>query len=345
MPPVINEKPKSRISRSRHIFPLATLFMVALLIVSTFFTLAQRSKGTTAQAAGSFSFTAAGDYGQTSYTTANLKYIAKSGASFNLALGDFSYSSSVKASAWSTYAKSNLPANFPFEILIGDHDTSQISAYAANLPNHMGTMSGTYAKQYYFDYPANTPLARFIMISPTGVPGYSYAKGSAGYTWVSNTITAARSASIHWIIVSMVNYCFTIDTASCGNQDLLDLLLNMHVDLILQAHKHTYQASKQLALNSTTCKTLSPTSYNAGCVVNSSASMSRGAGSVIVVTGTGGTTPQLAINTKDPKIGYFRKWMGANVNETWGVSQFTVSATQISMHFVGISGSFSDSFT
>ena len=33
----------------------------------------------------SFSFTAAGDYGHTSHTDANLNYIAKSGVSFNLA--------------------------------------------------------------------------------------------------------------------------------------------------------------------------------------------------------------------------------------------------------------------
>src|ERR1051326_1020150 len=43
------------------------------------------------EAPSSFSFTAAGDYGQTPYTTANLDYIAGGKVNFHLALGDFDY--------------------------------------------------------------------------------------------------------------------------------------------------------------------------------------------------------------------------------------------------------------
>ncbi|MDQ6660599.1 MAG: hypothetical protein M3Z24_06500 [Chloroflexota bacterium] len=342
MPTTANNNRKRRLPRYPRIFLLGTIFLLTLVIVSTYFAFAHNSKKTEVQAASSFSFTAAGDYGQTNYTTANLNYIKNSGVSFNLALGDSGYDSHVSASAWSTYAKSNLRANFPFEILDGRHDTSQINTYAANLPNHIGTISGTYAKQYAFDYPQGSPLARFILISPTVL--YNYSKGSANYTWVSHEIDSARSAGIHWVIVGMHQYCFTIDSKTCPSQDLLDLLLNKKVDLILQAQKHSYQASKQLALSSS-CPMLNPTSYNAKCVVNSSTSLTRGAGSVIVVTGTGGTTPLLSINTSDPKIQYFRKWMGSNVNQTFGLSQFTISSTSITEHFVGVSGSFSDSFT
>ena len=300
-----------------------------------------------------FTFTAAGDYGQTNYTTQVLKYFAHSGAKFNLALGDFSYNPAVSAAAWSTYAKSYLPANFPFEILPGGHDTSdagqstgnESSIYAANFPDRIGKITGTYGIQYAFDYPVNNPLARFILVSPSNVvAGYDYGKGSTDYNWVSQEIDGARAAKIHWVIVAMHQYCFVIDSTSCASQDLLDLLLAKHVDLILQAQKHTYQASKQLALNPS-CTILPLTSYNPHCVVNSSTHMTRGAGSVIVVTGTGGTTPLLAINTSDPKINYFRAWAGANINQTWGLSQFTISPTQISMHFVKVSGSFTDSFT
>ena len=342
------------LTRRRTIISLGSIFILALVIVTTFSASAQSNTGTTSQAGGSFSFTAAGDYGQTNYTTESLKYIAHSGVSFNLALGDFSYDTSVSAAAWSAYAKSLLPTNFPFEIIPGGHDTSnagessgnQIKAYAAALPNHIANITGTYALQYAFDYPATGPLARFILVSPGNVmSGYDYSKGSAGYNWVSQEIDNARAANIHWVIVAMHQYCFVIDSTSCSSQDLLDLLLAKHVDLILQAQKHTYQASKQLALNGTTCKTLSDTHYNSSCVVNSTTTMTRGAGSVILVTGTGGTIPQLTINTHDPKIGYFRAWAGANINQTWGLSQFTVSATQLSMHFVNVSGSFTDSFS
>jgi hypothetical protein len=306
-----------------------------------------------AQTATGFTFTAAGDYGQTTYTTANLQYIARSGARFDLGLGDYSYNPSVSATAWSAYAKGYLPANFPFEILPGGHDTADagenttndIATYAADLPDHIGNLAGTYGTQYAFDYPPLNPLARFILVSPSDVlPNYTYGKGSADYNWVSNEIDGARAANIHWVIVAMHQYCFVIDSTSCASQDLLDLLLAKHVDVILQAQKHNYQASKQLDLNSG-CPTLPLTSYNPQCVASASTHMSRGAGSVIVVTGTGGTTPELAINTSDPKIGYFRAWMGAGSNQTWGVSQFTVSPTQISMRFINVSGPFSDSFT
>ncbi len=340
-----NNHRKRSLTQPRTIISLSIVFIVILVIVTTLSASAQPGKGVTRLAGTSFKFTAAGDYGQTNYTTANLTYIAHSGASFHLALGDFSYSSSVNAATWSAYVKSLLPANFPFEILEGGHDGSQIKTYAADLPNHMANMTGSYSLQYSFDYPAISPLARFIMITPGGNNSLSYTKGTAAYNWVSNMIDGARTAKIHWVIVAMHQYCFVIGSTSCNGQDLLDLLLTKHVDLILQAQKHDYQASKQLALNSKNCTTLSSTSYNSHCVVNSTSSMTRGAGSVIVVTGTGGTTPELAISTSDPKISYFRKWMGANVNESWGVSQFTVSPTQLSMQFVAVSGSFIDSFS
>ncbi len=293
-----------------------------------------------------FRFTAAGDYGQTSYTTANLNYIAHSKVNFHLGLGDFDYDPNTSANAWSAYAKSHLPTNFPFEIVAGGHDT-QIDTLTADFPDHIGHIKGTYGKEYSFDYPSATPLARFIIITPSDIlPGYDYGKGSIHYNWVAQMIDGAREAHIRWVIVAMHQYCFVIDSKSCANQDLLDLLLNKKVDLILQAQKHTYQASKQLALNNTTCPTLPITSYNPHCVVNATKSLTKGAGSVIVVSGTGGTMPLLSIDNSDPKIQYFRSWMGANVNQTFGVSQFTVSSTQITMRFVPVSGgTFTDSFT
>ncbi|GAC1347707.1 MAG: hypothetical protein NVSMB27_13700 [Ktedonobacteraceae bacterium] len=322
---------------------------------SAFIALAHSGKGTGAQAAASFSFTYTGDYAQTTHTTANLKYIAGAGVNFNLALGDLSYAStltSTAAASWSTYAKGKLPANFPFEIVDGRHDSTQIKTYEADLPDHIGGITGTYGEQYYVDYPVGAPLARLILISPnqtlTGSNGqtytYNYKKGGADYNWVSGAIDAARTAKIPWVIVGMHQYCFVIGTATCNNQDLLDLLLTKHVDVILQAQKHNYQASKQLALNGTICPTLNTTSYNANCVVNSTTTMTQGAGSVITVTGTGGAS-QLAIDTTDPKLSYFRTWTPAN-NVTWGVSQFTITPTQLTEKFVGTSGgTFADGFT
>lgn len=339
-----NNNPESRINRSRHFFSLASLSLLVVMIVSTFFAITYPGLAVKATSPTSFSFTAVSDYGQTSQTTANLNYIAGSGASFNLGLGDFNYNANVTPAAWSTYAKSHLPANFPFEIISGTHDAAQIDAYATNLPDRIGNVSGTYAKEYYFDYPPSTPLARFIMISPTTLPGYNYNLGGADYTWVAASIDSARAANIPWVIVGMHEYCFVIGN-SCTNQDLLDLLLSKNVDLILQGHQRNYQSSKQLALNPTTCPTLAVGSYNPNCVVSAKTNLTKGAGSVIVVNSAGGQ-PLQNIQTTDPQTGYFRTWMGSNVKQTWGVSNITVSTTQMAIKFVGTSGGkFSDSFT
>lgn len=336
-------------------FPIGTVLLIVFMLASTLLALVHTHQPARATSApGSFTFTAAGDYSQTKFTTANLQYIARSGASFNLALGDFNYVPTVTqtdAINWSNYAKANL-GTVPFEILVGGHDPDQISTYEANLPNKLSGVTGTYGEQYSFDYPTGAPpLARFILISPSHLlPGYSYTVGSAGYNWLKGQIDSARIGGIHWIIVGMHQYCFVIGTASCTSTDLLNLLLNEKVDLVLEAQKHDYQASKQLALNSSTCPTVSMTSYNGGCVVNSTSSFAHGAGSVFVVSGTGGASPQLAVNTSDPKIGYFRNYNGSGTNTTWGVSQFSISATSLTENFVPVtntagSGNFTDSFT
>ncbi|HLX55479.1 MAG TPA: hypothetical protein VKR83_00495 [Ktedonobacteraceae bacterium] len=362
---------KKRFPHNRSLFIFGSVLLVCLVGGSAFFALAHSNAGiptpstkpgavkatqalkptATTQSKSAkpnpdFSFTAAGDYGQTSYTTANLNYIARSGVKFHLGLGDFDYDPNTSADAWSAYAKSHLPPNFPFEIVAGGHDI-QIDTLAADFPDRIGNISGTYAKEYSFDYPPGAPLARFIIITPSQIlPGYDYGIGSVHYNWVAQKIDEARAAHIEWVIVAMHQFCFVIDSTSCANQDLLDMLINKKVDLILQAQKHTYQASKQLSLNNTTCPTLPITSYNPNCVVNATKSLIKGAGSVIVVTGTGGTVPLLPIDSSDPKINYFRSWMGANVNQTFGVSQFTVTMSQITMKFVPLSGgNFTDNFT
>jgi hypothetical protein len=333
---------KRSLPHAHPLISLGTILISALIIAITFLP----GKGITTQAAGgSFTFTAAGDYGQTAHTTATLTYIGKSGASFDLALGDLNYGyPGVSASSWSTYVKSYLPANFPFEIVAGEHDTGDISQLAGDLPNHMGNIAGSYGKEYYFDAPSGAALARFILVSP-GVLAGSYKKGGADYNWVSNAIDNARSAGIHWVIVGIHKYCLALGGNACSYQDLLNLLVSKKVDLILSGQKHSYQASKQLALNTTSCTSIQAGSYNANCVVSGSTSLKRGAGSVILILGTGGASLG-SLSSSDPEKGYFRTWMGGNGNATWGAGKFTVSGSQINIQFVGTAGgSFKDSFT
>lgn len=338
-------------STQKRLFHITVVTLLTLTILAgTLFLLAHVSRS--AQTSSGFTFTALGDYAETSDTTANLNYIAQSGASFNLALGDLNYSpSKVSASAYASYVQSHLPVNFPFEIIAGNEDQAQLSALATDLPDHIGNISGNYAKEYYFDYPPGSPLARFIMVSPGGVvAGYNYTKGTSHYNWVSQQIDGARSAGIPWVIVGMHEPCIYVNTASqsgpCSSIDLLNLLVSKNVDLILYGHKHNYQASKQIAFNGTTCTSLTAGKYNSNCVVNSSSSLVRGAGPVMVIDGTGGETPLMGTSSSDPNAGYYRKWEGGSSNATWGVLRITVSATLLSVKFVGTSGgSFSDGFT
>src|SRR5918992_5798607 len=116
------------------------------------------------EAADSFVFTAAGDYGFNKDTTATLDLIARSGASFNLALGDLSYTDAPE-SDWCAYVHSRVGKTFPFQLVAGNHEDDfgehgHISEFADCLPDRMNSI-GDYAKEYYFDYQG---LARFIMI-------------------------------------------------------------------------------------------------------------------------------------------------------------------------------------
>jgi hypothetical protein len=46
----------------------------------------------------------------------------------------------------------------PFELVAGNHEDDGpdglITKFDDCLPHRLGTLTGTYAKQYYFDYPA-----------------------------------------------------------------------------------------------------------------------------------------------------------------------------------------------
>ena len=308
----------------------------------------------------SFTFTAGGDIGANSNSATTLDLIAKSSSQFHVALGDLSYSEITPESAWCSFVQSHVGSSFPFELVSGNHEDGGdgqdglIDTFAQCLPDSLGAV-GTYGKEYYFDYPATSPISRFIMISPgltfTNGGMYSYAAGTAHYNWVANTIDNARAAGIKWVIVGMHIPCISMGIIPCdiGN-DILNLLISKKVDLILQAHDHNYQRSKQLALNSTTCSAIQAETYNSNCVVNdgSTGSYTKGLGPLIVIIGTVGEG-LFNINTSDGDAGFFAKWMGDNINPTAGIGQFTLSSDQltVSANFLGSTApnNFTDSFT
>lgn len=303
-----------------------------------------------------FSFTAGGDHGGSSDTQATMNYIGTSGTNFYLALGDLSYSSITPESAWCDWVKQRVGTSFPFELISGNHEDDDgpdghIDNFISCLPDRIGSITGSYGKEYYFDYPVAFPLMRVINIGADllldgGV--YSYTTGNTHYNWLANAIDSARASGIPWITVTMHKNCITMGikpTCSIGT-DLMNLLLDKKVDLILQGHDHTYQRSKQLALSGA-CTAITVDGYNSGCVADDGSDNQyiKSFGSVVVIVGTAGTG-LYDVSTSDPEAPYFASWMGNNSNPTKGVIKIDVSQQQLSAQFVRTAGgTFSDSFS
>jgi hypothetical protein len=311
----------------------------------------------------SFTFTAAGDYASTLNTMATLQAIGRTNPAFHLALGDLSYAPGAPEAEWCQLVRSQVGPDLRFQLLTGNHEDfnidpinglgGNIDNFARCLPNHMATMQGTYARDYYFDFPDERPVARFILLSPEMAfegPRYqSYAPGSALSDWVSNLIDDARAAGISWIIAGMHVNCITMGTNSCGPRarDVMDLLVAKNVDLILQGHDHNYQRSKLLTAPNDSCPSIVPDEFNAGCVAEDGADniYSRGLGSVLVIVGTGGAALS-DVNAGDPEAPYFARWMGRNVGNVHGFLRVELTQRRLAAAFEPTTeGDFSDAFS
>jgi hypothetical protein len=312
----------------------------ALFVASALFSTETRVP---AQFTETVTFAAAGDHGSTDATTASLSALASSGATFYLALGDLSYGSTGAEQSWCDLVTSRVGSSYPFELVSGNHDDDGsngfIDSFAACLPDRMGAQ-GRYGAEYYFDYGT---LLRVIMIAPDltiGGESYQYVRGTSHYAWLEQAIDGARTAGIRWVIVGMHKVCISVGSKSCEiGADLMDLLIAKRVDLVLQGHDHDYQRSKQL-----TCAFEG--SVVSACIADdgSDDTYIKGAGTVFVIAGAFGRS-LYSIDTADPEVGYFARWMGSNANPTYGFVKYTVTPSQISAQYVGTSGgTFTDSF-
>ena len=305
------------------------------------------------QAPTSFVFGAGGDIGANSSTDASLTALAGSGANFFLALGDMSYDQVTPESAWCNYIKQRVGANYPFELLVGNHEEKTsgpdgfIDNYAACLPDRLG-VTGQYAHQYYFDYPPGAPLARFILIDPALNRGSSKANyctsgDTANCDWLKARIDEAKSQGL-WTIVGMHKVCLTMGIKSCEiGSSLLNVLIDRKVDLILQGHDHSYQRSKQLGL-SANCTAVKANAYDADCVVDDGADRTygKGAGPVVVIAANVGRE-SYKISTSDEEAPYFGAWMESTDN-SYGFLKVSISASRMDAQFVHGDGTYSDQF-
>jgi hypothetical protein len=205
--------------------------------------------------------------------------------------------------------------------------------------------TGDYAAQYYFDYPAELPLARVIMISPNlniGGTDYEYTQGREPYRWLTAAIDSARGVGIPWVVVGMHKNCITTGAKPCEiGEDLLNLLVDKKVDLVVQGHDHNYQRSKQVALGPG-CRALEADVYDGDCVAGdgSDGRYTKGAGTVIVISGAFGQ-PLYPVKPGDPEADYF-----AVIDATsHGFTRFMVTGERIEAEFAPSTGDFTDAFT
>ena len=298
-------------------------------------------------------FTAAGDYGRNTTTTAAvLETIRSTAPDLNLALGDLSYDAPGTEQKWCDFVTSRVGAGFPFQLLSGNHESDgtngHINNFSACLPNQLPGVVGTYGRQYYVDVPQDQPLVRYLMISPglTFPEGPTdYSAGSAAYDWTEKAIDQARADGIEWIVVGMHKPCLSVGKYTCDvGADIVHLLMQKRVDLVLSGHEHNYQRTKQLALG-VGCTSLTIGGYNPACVRDDDDDLVAGAGTVFQTIGTGGVGHR-DITLDDPEMEYFDKVAGANLDPTFGIGDFVVTPDVLTVSFVrAAGGTLSDSFT
>lgn len=340
------------------IFALVILLAIAGAVVAFLLGRSQMEPATTLSSSAntsssappdssSVAFAAAGDFDVGENFSQTLNQIKANNTNFTLALGDFSYGNSTE-SQWCGKIHTTLSSVYPFELIVGNHDyinNSSMERFMECLPNRIPTMIGEYGRQYYFDY---SSLMRVIAISPDmDYEGkkYTYDSGTDQYNWVSNHIDEARQSGIKWIVVAMHKNCLTMGVKNCEiGEDLQNLLVDKHVDLILQGHEHAYMRSKQLTTNLDCPKILSD--YNESCVVQSSQDQTyqQGNGSMLVINGAGGITER-DVDLTSSSASYFASVHAANTSPAYGPSIFNVSDSKIEAKFIDGSGQVLDSFT
>jgi len=327
-----------------------TSLLLVTIFLFSFFLIPTNDKASAASP--SFQFAAAGDHSQNVNTNSSLRLLSSSRVNFYLALGDLSYQSVGEEAKWCSIVESYMGQKFPFELVSGFHDDGLetapndgglIDSFVGCLPDKMGS-NGIYGKEYYFDYPPSNPLARIIMVSPnlnfTNGGYYSYSVGSSHYGWLSRVIDGARTAGIPWVVVAMHKPCISagIYPTCIVGRDLMNLLIQKRVDLVLQAHDHNYQRSKQL-----TCAIVKQ--FSDACVANdgSSGTYTKGHGPVFVIAGTFGQE-FYPINYTSPNAPYFESMASSNTpGMEHGFVKYTITIDELTAQ-TDFAGSFSDSF-
>jgi hypothetical protein len=296
---------------------------------------------------------ATGDIGMERAGSATLAAMGETGADLFLGLGDFSYSGPGSGPEFCKLVHANVGAAARFEVVSGNHEEDSgedgpIAEIADCLPDRAGA-EGRYGIEYYFDV---GDLARIIMISPDLTidrEHYYYGPDDDGsdtpnLAWLKRTIEDAHDQG-RWVVVGMHKNCISVGVYYCDvYQDLFSALIERRVDLVLSAHDHSFQRSKQIATGAG-CQEVVVDEFDPDCVVTSTDTPRAGAGTVFVIAAAGGAELYDA-HPNDPEARYFAATMGRNTRGSrHGFALLDISPARLSVRFVGSTpGSFEDSF-
>ncbi|MGA7010328.1 MAG: metallophosphoesterase, partial [Nitrososphaeraceae archaeon] len=192
-------------------------------------------------AASGIKIAAVGNWGCTSNSQATVNNINSKNPELVLGLGDYSYESTPDC--WFNEIKA---FDSKMKISIGNHDVMTKKLLNSYL-NHFSL-----SNQYYsFDFQSVHVL--------TMATELEWEAGSKQYKFVKNDLEqVSRDPNIKWIIVTMHKPIYTspngCSASSCeGSKTLRDtyhpLFDNYGVDLVLEAHMHSYQRSYPIKYN------------------------------------------------------------------------------------------------
>ncbi len=298
-------------------------------------------------------FSAVGDIGNREDSGMVLDAIAARRDDLTVAVGDLSYDGEGTESAWCRFVTRRLGAEYPFEIVAGNHEDDgpdgSIDAFRRCLPNHLPDLVGDYGKEWYADVPADDPLVRFVMVSPdldfqhgldgAGPQHLSYEKGTPEYAWTRSAVEGAHDAGIPWVVVGMHKPCLSVGVYDCqSGPDLMNLLLKERVDLVVAGHEHMYQRTKPVALGPG-CATVRPDGYDSACLARGDAR-----GTTFVTVGNGGRELR-KVNPGDPERRWFAAVSAADLDPTYGSLSVELTEDRLTARFEPVGGgSFTDAF-
>jgi len=210
-------------------------------------------------ASDTFTFAAAGDWGDTNQTAVTSSGIAKRNPNLVLPVGDLYYTDQ-ESGVRSVYDKwSAFGAGSFVQSAMGNHeeaapmpDVTPLAVHCAysNLPGNERTYAFTWGNTYFvtLDFGADG-FGQLDGVDGT-VQGCDGVAGTPAIrAWVDAKLAAADAdPSIRWIVVYFHFMCYDPTTTGFSllcpidspNDQIEDILTNRHVDLVLYGHDHVY---------------------------------------------------------------------------------------------------------